>query len=464
MRKARSGRVGLGMSGKQGWMLLGAMASSLAWAQPAQPVKPQAAQAPQLAQAAEPAQKPASQAPATAALTLRDLLEGVLASHPALQAARMQAQAAREDVTAAERLRWPTLSITTESERAANNPAYTSAKVFRAEQTLWDFGRISGRVAETQAMARVTDVQTALTQQDLHLQVVNGWQLLVGGLEKERVALRALGLLQGYQAQMQRRVQAQASPQIDQELVDARVLQTEVELMSARTQIAQAVTRLEQLSGLKNLAARAHSVRPALDLAQTEAFAKALEAADWAQMAGAHNTVEKARIEREVLEQRLQTKQAELKPQLYFRLDKPLDTSATVASTDASYFVGLRYTPQAGFAGHAEAQALLTRLQGQALTVDAAQREMLQTMLIDRDEFFNARLRMGGLDKSVASSEVVLESYLRQFQAGRKSWLDLLNTARELAQNEYAQAEARVTLVGAMQRLQLRMGQRPGQS
>ncbi len=402
-------------------------------------------------------------APATQALSLRELFEGVLATHPGLQASRLQARAALEDVGASERLRWPTLALTTESDRSGNNKALAPTKVFTAEQTLWDFGRVSGKVAESEAGARVAATQSELTQQDLFLQVTNAWQQLISGLEKQRVALKALGLLRGYQTQMQRRVQAQASPQIDLELVDARVLQTEVELTSALTQITQAATRLEQLSGLRDLAVRARSVQPAPTLSQTDAFARLLESTDWAEVARQHTTVHKALQEREVLEQRLATKQAELKPQLYFRVTKPLDTTTTVTSTDPSYFVGLRYTPAAGLAGHVEAQALATRLQGQALNVEAAQRDMLQTLLNDREEFFNARLRIQGLDKSVTGSEVVLESYLRQFQAGRKSWLDLLNTARELAQNEYAQAEARVAMVAAMHRLQLRMGQRPDQ-
>jgi len=53
----------------------------------------------------------------------------------------------------------------------------------------------------------------------------------------------------------------------------------------------------------------------------------------------------------------------------------------------------------------------------------------------------------------------VLDSYQRQFQAGRKSWLDLLNAVRELAQNQYALADAHAAMDAAMHRLQIRSGQ-----
>jgi adhesin transport system outer membrane protein len=70
----------------------------------------------------------------------------------------------------------------------------------------------------------------------------------------------------------------------------------------------------------------------------------------------------------------------------------------------------------------------------------------------------NARLRMSAIQKAVEGSELVLASYKRQFEAGKKNWLDVLNAVRELAQNQYNQADTRGQLMGAMYRLQLRMG------
>ena len=393
-------------------------------------------------------------------LVLGELFEGVMASHPGLKATKFQATAALEDVTATERLRLPTLSVTTETTSQSNNAAFAPTRMFRAEQTLWDFGRISAKIEEFNASALVADTVVEQTKQDLFLQVVNAWNQLGSALEKEKVALRALGLLRGFQAQMNRRVQAQASPQIDLELVNARILQTEVELTSMRTQISQSVTRLEQLSGLKNLSARLNIVKTAPTPLEIEGLASAIERTDWNGVSQAHISVKKAQQDQEILKQRLASKLAELKPQVYFRVDKPLDTTSSVTSTKPSYFVGLRYTPSTGFAGQAEAKAMSTRIKGQELSIETAEREILQTLLNDRDEFLNSRLRYVALKKSVTGANVVLESYLRQFQAGRKSWLDLLNAARELAQNEYAQVDALGAISVTMNRLKLRMGLR----
>ncbi len=390
-------------------------------------------------------------------LTINELLNGVLTTHPGLKSAQFQARAALQDVQATERLRWPTLSVTAESERQGNNTAFSASRLVRAEQTLWDFGRIGGKIGEANAAAVVADTTTDLTKQDLFLQVINAWQQLNGALEKEKVALRALGLLGGYQTQMNRRVEAKASPQIDLELVNARLLQTEVELTSLRTQIAQTLTRLELLSGLNNLSTRLHSVQTTPSMVAIENFAIEIKQTDWNSVASEHTTVKKAKHDYDILTQRFESKMAELMPQVYLRVDKPLDTNASINSTKPSYFVGLRFTPAAGFAGQAEAKAMHTRLRGQVLNIETAERDILQTLLNDRDDFLNARLRHDALSKSVQGSQVVLDSYLRQFQAGRKSWQDLLNAARELAQNEYAQVDALMTISVTMNRLKLRM-------
>lgn len=84
---------------------------------------------------------------------------------------------------------------------------------------------------------------------------------------------------------------------------------------------------------------------------------------------------------------------------------------------------------------------------------------MQQTLHSDREEYINARLRIASLAKAVDGSELVLASYKRQFEAGKKTWLDLLNAVRELAQNQYGLADAQAAMLGAMSRLQLRMGE-----
>lgn len=405
------------------------------------------------------AQTTPNPSPGYAPLTLTEILDNASAFYPSLRAARFEARAAGEDITALRRQRLPTLSVTSETN-SGNVRSYATNAV-QVQQTLWDFGRISARVAEAEAAADMGLLNVYLQQQDLFLQLIAAWQNMLNARERLRVAESTLERLRAYQAQMRRRVAAEASPRIDLELVDARLLQTEVELTLAKTSLQVAVTRLEQLSGLERLSSRTDSAAALPDLRRSQAFLDEILKTDWLYIANLSPSVAKARASVRQAQSRLDSKQAEAKPQLYVRSYKPMNVTPVSTDTSLTTFIGLSYTPGAGLSTVAEAQAMATRITSAEQSVESALLEMQQALQSDREEFVNARLRIQALEKSVEGSALVLDSYKRQFEAGRKSWLDLLNAVRELAQNQYAQADAQAQLVGAMQRLKLRMGLSP---
>lgn len=392
-------------------------------------------------------------------LTLDHLFDAATETYPSLIASRLEAKASTEDVSATERIRWPTISATVESY-SGNTRSYPSRGV-QVDQTVWDFGRNTAKISESQALADISLLKTYLLQQDVFIQMTGAWQNMVSAYERVKVAQLTLKRLKGYQAQMRRRVEAEASPRIDLELADARLLQTEVEFTTAQTSLQVALTRLEQFSGEVNLLSRIEDVRYPASLVETTTFSKQLGDADWRTVASNHPAAAKARIEVVQVQRRLDAKNAEALPQLFVRVYKPFGTIPSSTDTSTTAFLGMRYSPGAGFSTYAEAKAIATRMDGAQQSVEAAIREMQQALQNDREEFVNARSRMAALEKSVASSALVLESYQRQFQAGRKQWQDLLNQVRELAQNQYALADAQASMVGSMYRLQIRMGQDP---
>jgi outer membrane protein, adhesin transport system len=392
-------------------------------------------------------------------LTLDHLFDSAAATYPSLIAARLEARASSEDVSATERIRWPTITATVESY-SGNLRSYPSRGV-QVDQTVWDFGRNTAKISESQALADISLLKVYLQQQDIFVQMTGAWQNMIAAYERLKVAQLTLDRLKGYQAQMRRRVEVEASPRIDLELADSRLLQTEVEYNTAETSLQVALTRLEQFSGEVNLLLRIQDTSYPATLSETELFSKQLKDADWRTVASDHPFAAKARIEVIQIQRRLESKEAEALPQMFVRVYKPIGTIPSSTDTSTTAFLGMRYSPGAGFSTYAEAKAIATRMDGAQQSVEAAIREMQQTLQNDREEFVNARSRIAALEKSVASSALVLESYQRQFQAGRKQWQDLLNQVRELAQNQYALADAQASMVGSMYRLQIRMGQDP---
>jgi outer membrane protein TolC len=205
-----------------------------------------------------------------AALTLDQLFDATTATYPSLVASRLEAKASTEDVSATERVRWPTITATIESN-SGNSRSYPSRGV-QVDQTAWDFGRNTAKISEAQALADISLLKTYLQQQDIFIQMTGAWQNMISAYERLKVAQSTFERLKSYQAQMRRRVEAEASARIDLELVDSRLFQTEVELSSAQTSLQVALTRLEQFSGEFNLLSRIHDVRYPSTLFETRLF------------------------------------------------------------------------------------------------------------------------------------------------------------------------------------------------
>jgi adhesin transport system outer membrane protein len=390
-------------------------------------------------------------------LTLQGLIATASNFYPSILAARYEAQATQQDVAAAERQRWPTVSATVESNNG--NVRSSPTRSMQIDQTIWDAGRNTARISESKSLAEIGQLKVAIQQQELSLQIVAAWQNLISAVQRIHVATAALDRLSKYQQQMRRRVQAEASSRIDLELADSRVQQTEVEMASAESSLVIAISRLRQLSGEEDLYARLSTLDPVPTLRMTSAYTEILKTVEWHAVANEHPNVSKARYEYEQAKSRLDAKQAEGWPQLYVRSYQPFGTGPVSSDTSMTTFLGMRYSPGAGFSNFAEQKAISTRIVGAEQSIQTAIREVLQGLQNDREEFINARVRIAVLERSVYSSALVLESYKRQFESGRKQWLDLLNAVREYTQNQYALADAQAIMIGAMHRLQIRMGQ-----
>lgn len=391
-------------------------------------------------------------------LTLQSLLDETRRSHPLLGAARVEVQAAGEDVVAAKRQRLP--SLTMSAEQGSNS--YESSSSVQLQQTLWDGGRVSAGIdyaltSEEAAREQVREQWWGLAQQ-----IIDAWQQLLNFAGRRDVARATIAKLDELQASMQRRVRTGASPEIELELVRARQLQTQTELQEAQVGLRTTLTALAQLSGVMALASLPiETLEPEQPGQQELRLAAAQYAqADWPALAAQSPSVVLAHYGVTLAEQRLQSKKAERWPEVYARLDQPLGGNGrNNGDRSTAVFIGVNYTPGKGFASLAETQAAATRVGGAEQGVDAALRDMRQTQAAQVEIFFGTRTRLAPLRASVDSSAAVLASYQRQFVAGRKSWLDVINAVRDLTQSQYAWQNATASVAGSLYQLNLLAGQ-----
>jgi adhesin transport system outer membrane protein len=123
------------------------------------------------------------------------------------------------------------------------------------------------------------------------------------------------------------------------------------------------------------------------------------------------------------------------------------------AAPDNRVFVGLSTQFGAGLSALSNIRGARAQHEAALAEVEAQQRSVNEQVMADYALASQSEARLVALDASLGAAADVASSYDRQFLAGRKSWLDVMNAARELAQTESQIADIRAAQVVATWRL-----------
>ena len=388
----------------------------------------------------------------TPSLSVERLIREAVARHPVVLSARSQEKASVEDLNVARLQRYPSLSI--QSEQSSN----ARANVVSVEQPIWNGGRLQARIDSAASTSSAYSARTQESLYEIALRVVDAWQSWVRAHERAREITATLAELQKYSDLMQRRVDAKVSAPIDMELVVSRTLQVKVDL-----QLAMATQRIAQgrLAQLLGAAAGTDVVLESMSLDRQAATALAGLRPDLADRlepaVNHHPSVRKAAQQSDSLRYDLEAQKAAQWPEVYARAQKQFATSGP-PSTSSTVFLGLRYQSGAGFSSLALAKSAQARLEGAEQSVEAVRRDIRDQIQADLEELASTKGRVGVLQQASGSSSLVLDSYVRQFVAGRRTWQEVLNAVRENGDNRLAVVDAQSLLLGAAYRTRVRMG------
>jgi adhesin transport system outer membrane protein len=108
-------------------------------------------------------------------------------------------------------------------------------------------------------------------------------------------------------------------------------------------------------------------------------------------------------------------------------------------------FIGLTSRFGAGLSTLSNVEAARSQYAAALTEIEAQRRTVSEQVLSDYSLALSVASRMTSIHASLKAAEDVSASYDRQFLAGRKSWLDVMNAARELAQTETQLADLQST-------------------
>jgi len=367
------------------------------------------------------------------AQTLPQLLTSALQSHPSVQSRQALAQAAKSATESAKWAMYPTPSLSLESVGAsASDSAYSADNrvvYMRLQQPLWTAGRLTAGLDRGQAGELYSQASTQEARQQLSLRVINAYAEWLTSVAKADTIEKNLGNYQALREQISRRIQEGVSATNELTLVDGRVQGSKAELALTLAQRDVSVSRLGQLTGAPVLAVQLSRERPEVvglpgDLASLQE--QALETDPNLRLAQAsYQSADAA----------LREKRADLLPEVYLRLERQYGNFTTPGQPAQSrIFIGMTSRFGAGLSVFSEEQRAVAQAESTREDIQTQRRAVLEQVGVERVflESFTARIAASRL--GVAAAAELVDSYGRQYLAGRKTWVEVMNAQRELLQ------------------------------
>ncbi len=378
--------------------------------------------------------------------SLFSALKSTLKLNPRVLTERNKIVAFSRDLASEKMQRLPALSVLAEVEDSDD-----SKGLIRVLQPLWVGGRIDNAIVKAEIQLKLADTELLRVQRELMEQTAVTYANLLGLKERIKAAEMNIKEHQRLLDLINRRQEGNISSMTDVQLAQSRLYQATLQNEDLKGQLQRTRTELYALTLTR---IKDHEPVPTFltDLpghAQIESTVVKVSA----RLAQAKLEIEKSRMD-------VALSKSEAMPRVYGRLEQELyNRGNTGQNLDTSVGLVIEGTLQgAGFSNwerikSADARVRATRMQSDSENNDIRRNTL--TLLSDRDMFRQFFTLNQSLVQSTAKT---LTSYFRQYEAGRKSWLDLLNIQQEHARARLTLEQVRSSLEQVGLRLAVQMG------
>lgn len=379
------------------------------------------------------------------ALSVDQAMQYAIKTHPLILSAEGQYRAAKSDLTASRWSRFPTVGAS-----ARENSFDEKQDVTTASMPIWMGGRINADIdlAKSKRDGALSGISEA--QQSVMLETIGLFFDYFKSEKKLEIAGQNVDEHQRLYEIIERRVAAATSPDVDTMLAQAR-------LQSARSAQIQAASAkniskasLELTVGRVIDAVLVNNNPEPLDISLNEAVATGISVSPRI-----------ARIESEVkgFEANIKTAKSALYPQVTLGYEKRFNDPDSSRVDQEETFLSVQFQPGAGFAVASSISAAKQRKQSARDSLEAEKRELRRQIKTAWNEYVSVSFQLDPSKMLVDATTSVIESYLRQYAVGKKSWLDVLNAQREATQARNTLVDFEVQYLTSIYRLRVLMNE-----
>ena len=379
------------------------------------------------------------------ALSVDQAMQYAIKTHPLILSAEGQYRAAKSELTASRWSRFPTVGAS-----ARENSFDEKQDVTTASMPLWMGGRINADIdlAKSNRDGALSGISEA--QQSVMLETIGLFFDYFKSEKKLEIASQNIDEHQRLYEIIERRVEAATSPDVDAMLAQAR-------LQSARSAQIQAASikdiskaSLELTVGRVIDAVLVNNNPDPFGISLIEAVATGIAVSPRV-----------ARIESEIkgFDANIKLAKSALYPQVSLGYEKRFNDPDSSRVDQEETFVSVQFQPGAGLAVASSISAAKQRKQSARDSLEAEKRELRRQIKTAWNEYASVSFQLEPSKMLVDATNSVIESYLRQYAVGKKSWLDVLNAQREATQARNTLVDFEVQYLTSIYRLRVLMNE-----
>ncbi len=363
---------------------------------------------------------------------LEAALTAALSSHPAVAVKQAGVRAKGFAGDTARSQRYPSLVAQVQQAVTGPNDAYANPITLRARQPLWSFGRIDNNIAYADAdmLAERLDLQRVRRQ--LIDSTAVAYAKVLGSLQRQRMAIDNLAEHEALHQQIHRRQLGQLASAADVRLAAARVAQAKA--MQQRYDGERSLAETELLALTQVTVVAIAEVQ-----AQLLPTLTAPELDDLAQRSSAELRYKQQLIEL-ARANAAQARSAAM-PTVYLQAERNTGAGQTPS------------LPRIGVLIEASLDGMGLATKGRSAESEARLAAAEEDLRVSRNELSRSlkslwqsrQMQAGLMAAQLESTQAVtdlLASYQRQYAAGTKAWMDVLNIQRELTEQRLQWAQA----------------------
>lgn len=379
-------------------------------------------------------------------LSIDQAMQHALKTHPLILSAEGEYRAAKSELTASRWSRFPTLGAS-----AQESSTEVKQDVTTASMPIWVGGRINAEIdlAKSKRDGALSGIAEA--QQTVMLETVGLFFDYFKSEKKLEIATQNVDEHQRLYEIIERRVEAATSPDVDSMLAQAR-------LQSARSAQIQATSARNIAKASLELTV-GHVIDAVRVINNPEPLGFGL---NQALVTGISVSPRIARLESDVkgFEANIKSAKSALYPQISLGYEKRFnDPDPSRLDVDEETFVSVQFQPGAGFAVASSISAAKQRKQSARDSLEAEKRELRRQIKTAWNEYASVSFQLEPSKMLVDATTSVVESYLRQYAVGKKSWLDVLNAQREATQARNTLVDFEVQYLTSLYRLKVLMNE-----